>query len=633
MVAVMLALFVLATWHRADTALAPTVRTAGEILWRNHRLYQIGLCLLAGYIFWICRAQTHFLGDGYTIRSNYGIAGPFVGSVTAPLATLAAKSIQSLLGANDRPGIQASFQILSVLSGVICLFNFTEIARYLVADPIKRLLVVSALIFSGAMLLFFGYVEYYPLLWAGATTCVSLSIRYLHARRGYWLALFSYPLVAAIHIEGLILAPGVLYLIADRLPSRVRDSLHRWRFVHLGAAAIIGIIALAYWRHHDITVARLTLPWFFAEGKAGSVFTLAHLRDLGNLMLLVIPGVSALIVWAFERRAWPQTGRTLEYLCLVSLGCGAFLFVASPDLGMARDWDLFSLALFPPSLLLLLAVVSPEGSVSARELLGFTLVTGVMTAVFLTVSLTAVSAENRFESLIRESGTRNRGGWVILQRYFENKGDLARAQTLKSDIERIFPSPTAIDRGYELLQRRQTPEAVAIAREEIEADRFNADAWNLLGTIFLKQGVEDSAVAYLETADKLSPYDPRLKNLLGQALLKTGRIDEALATLKEAKRLDPSLTVIDETIALAHITRGDVAAAIEVANSLLRRDLHDAGGHLILLTVCASSGQMAEAALHYQEFARYGTKRSDYKAICETYRATFAVPTVPAPVK
>jgi tetratricopeptide (TPR) repeat protein len=617
----------------------PTLQLDRLIEWTSDHLFErgvwpkVGVATACMILFWVCRTPTHFLGDGYTIRSNrsnYGIGGPFVGSSTAPLVTIAAQSLQSVLGVYDRASVQASFQILSVVSGVICIFNFIHITGYLSGGPSRRLISLFSLCVSGSLLLFFGYIEYYPLLWAGATSCLLLSIRYLRTARGFWLALLFYPIVAAIHIEGLILAPGILVLLAQRFPSISKRLSAKVMMTWAVALIALGVATLTIARSRNLAIARLTLPWFIEEGKDGTVFSYEHFRDILNLILTIIPGAFVLMAWILRDRNLPTPDSVLRYVGLLSLSCGAFILIANPDLGMARDWDLMSIALLPPLLLLILIVVSSSSLIPWRELVGYVSVTCMLVLSFLAASLSQTPSEDRFASLLRVYGDRNRGGWIILERYFENKGDRSRAVLLKADIGKLFLENGEVEQGLALIANRQYAKAIALGRTALQRDRFNAEAMSLLGNAFLKQSEVDSAISYLKSADQLSPYDPRLKNLLGQALLKAGRTEEALDIFGRARKLDPTLTFVAEGIALTHIMRGEMDLASAVADTLLMDDRHSPGAHLVKLVIAIRLEQKDSASMHYREFVQYGFKRSDYSSMIETYGPLFSSPLNPA---
>src|SRR5271155_2570623 len=98
---------------------------------------------------------------------------------------------------------------------------------------------------------------------------------------------------------------------------------------------------------------------------------------------------------------------------------------------------------------------------------------------------------------------------------------------------------TAVARATELLQRAQTAEAIALARDcldrGVEAPLFlNLRAYWLEG-----QNRPAAALEDLQRAHELAPSDPMVLNALGLCLAKLGRLEEAVAAFRECTELAP----------------------------------------------------------------------------------------------
>jgi len=93
-----------------------------------------------------------------------------------------------------------------------------------------------------------------------------------------------------------------------------------------------------------------------------TMFSWLHLRDFLQQQLLVAPVVlpSLLLVLIATLATWytksklddAQPSAVLRFLLLAAFGYLLFTWVWNPDYGGQRDWDLFSLAAIPTSLLL-----------------------------------------------------------------------------------------------------------------------------------------------------------------------------------------------------------------------------------------------------------------------------------------
>lgn len=82
-----------------------------------------------------------------------------------------------------------------------------------------------------------------------------------------------------------------------------------------------------------------------------TLFSLAHMLDLFNLIFLISPIALIIPIFAFRYRKEILVTTWGTFLLISSL-CGLlFAFLWNPDIGMLRDWDLFAPFLFPLLLL------------------------------------------------------------------------------------------------------------------------------------------------------------------------------------------------------------------------------------------------------------------------------------------
>ena len=119
-------------------------------------------------LFWMLRGSTHFLGDGYEWLGNFSKSDAYIHKWAEPLSPLIVRLLQTLQGGYTHATALAAFQILSVVSGGVVVYNTVRLSGMLSDSASKRLTILSTLLFSGASLLYFGYVEFYPMLWAAA---------------------------------------------------------------------------------------------------------------------------------------------------------------------------------------------------------------------------------------------------------------------------------------------------------------------------------------------------------------------------------------------------------------------------------------------------------------------------------
>jgi len=229
---------------------------------------------------------------------------------------------------------------------------------------------------TGATALFFGHVENYALLAAGTMWTLVLGLEAVTEPAGpLWLAALAFGLTFATHLSAIWLAPALVVTWALRAAQR-----SRWRPAL--REAVLGT-ALAFAPFAVVATGMLLggAGWggFSAAsfgGGDGSMFvplratssplervtllSAAHLRDVGNQLLLVAPvgTLLALVGWLGRRRAGRRTDAGTWVLLAASAGTLAYAFLFNPDmaffhprLGALAEWDLFAFAAVPVTLL------------------------------------------------------------------------------------------------------------------------------------------------------------------------------------------------------------------------------------------------------------------------------------------
>ncbi|MCP4705526.1 MAG: hypothetical protein GY865_13075, partial [candidate division Zixibacteria bacterium] len=132
-------------------------------------LYRFLFILPIASLFMIFAMPTHFLGDGYeVIRNVASDSGTFFKWSGSGIIILL-RGLRKLIGGDNNQSAVAALQIVSYLSGIFSIWFYFKIAEHLSSDKTKRLLILLVSLFSGSLLLFFGYAENYPPLWVAMT--------------------------------------------------------------------------------------------------------------------------------------------------------------------------------------------------------------------------------------------------------------------------------------------------------------------------------------------------------------------------------------------------------------------------------------------------------------------------------
>jgi hypothetical protein len=293
-----------------------------------------------------------------------------------------------------------TYWILSPLAGALYVYVLLRLADSVGRNRTEKLLIVGLLGTLGTMQLFFGYAENYSLAAAGVLLYLWLALEALAGRRSLWQPALALAVTIGLHPSTVVLSPALLYVAwvwgrgrqVDRETSRLgaipegpgaRVWLSAiWQVAWPMALVAGGVVALMELSGNGLAAltstdrpgggdGRMFVPLFevTTRWEHYTMFSWAHLLDWLNMQMLTAPvtlGSLAIIgvaLLADRLRIHPQAdtaklaeassdGRALTFLALSTGLYWLFTWVWNPDYGGQRDWDLFSAAAIPSTLLL-----------------------------------------------------------------------------------------------------------------------------------------------------------------------------------------------------------------------------------------------------------------------------------------
>jgi len=237
---------------------------------------------------------------------------------------------------------ELTYSTLSILGGGVFVFLVLYLSSLLVRGGLERFF-VCALVFSTASLeLFFGYVESYTLFTLALVLYILLSVLHLQGKVKLFLPLLSLIFACSLHIFGLVFAPTFLYLWWRDLK---RDKGFEFNPIHLllifilVLASILRIELVSFHTPDDVR-ARLIVPLFASPTNSFTMFSLDHILEFLNQLLLISPVAIALLIFFFSD-IFRSKDKILNFLFLGTVFSVTFIFVFNSVLGSA-DWDLRS---------------------------------------------------------------------------------------------------------------------------------------------------------------------------------------------------------------------------------------------------------------------------------------------------
>jgi len=490
---------------------------------RTYSLAVIAITVVFGLLFWLLKAETHFLGDGYQQLSLLASPNVFV-KPTNYGGTILHLWLIRLFGDHSGASVLLAYQIVAICAGVGFLAVTALSARALFERNVNRLLFLLGLASGGYMLLFFGYVENYAMfvLTVAVFTLVGLVIALRKVDRLWILPVFV--LAVFFHVLGVVLAPAAVYLLVantklgawlSALPRKLR-----WSMVVL---AIVAAVTTFYYYYTTDYFFRFSLvpvieDRFTVEGY--TLFSLKHLVDFANLVILLLPGLPVVGVLLFFLPV-REFVRRQEYrfilILLVSVLGAVFLF--DPKLGMARDWDLFSFAGVPLAVAGYYAVLANLDRTGWRSPVCILAISLGLSLLFPRVVSQVIPDVSilHLRGYLNLDRTKTRNGRYVLFKYYRKLGEIAKADAEHETLCHDFPADRMLDSGIVLANNHQYGQALDIFEQVTEIDPINTNAWTNLGVCFNAVGHYDSALCALRISDGLNPYSSVTYSSMGYA--------------------------------------------------------------------------------------------------------------------
>ena len=333
---------------------------------RPHRWF-VGLAVLSLPLFWLGRIQHLSWGDARILV--VGLSHPeqtVIYNWQAPLTVFLHQRLWALVfGPNYGWGVDQVYAVVSVISGGIFVFVSLALAHQLGRRLNEKVLIAGLLFTSGAIQLFFGYVENYTLISVGIVLYLWQSVRLIEGQAPFWLPILVVSITNAFHPSTVFLWPSVLYLcwychkqgqpLRNLLPGLVlpplivaNSVLTLMELGNHGLAAFLG----------DDRPGGGDHIWFVPLFETSSslerytMFSTAHLSEWLNEHYLIstfglfIIGLTLVVLWRTKLEIPSKRLANLYFLGTASLCYLALTWLWNADYGVRKDWDLFSPSAF-----------------------------------------------------------------------------------------------------------------------------------------------------------------------------------------------------------------------------------------------------------------------------------------------
>ena len=554
--------------------------TAGSLV-RRDLTWQILVTavLLSVLAFWFIRPATHLLGDQQLqIRELSADAfAPRREIGTVLLYTGVYRFLRAVSGA----GVVNIYSLVGAVSGGLFVLLIYGTARLLGLRASGLVFSVVVFLAAGPVLFFCGYTENYAPLYLTTFSYLYFGLVALDRKRLLVIPAAMLGLAIFFHQVAVLLVPSMVVLIVCAASSRARPS-RRQLWISLGALALL--LLASHLLVRDSRLLPMIIPFLDNQYFPGyTLLSFPHLLDIMNVLLLVAPGGLILLAASVAGRAdWDDP--RLKFTVAAAVFPAILLFVLEPELGVARDWDIFAFSGIIITVLALTALscLKERRGPPNRVLACAAIASLILVLPWILLNMDEGLSTARFSSILSRDPHKKAYGYEILSHHHRSYG--------------------------------RTSPAIEALKRAVRSEPRNPRYYGLLGDTYTASGLLDSACYYQMKAIEVdSTYWVAHFNL-GILCFRRGEVNDAFDYLmRAALRMDDGSDEAWYNLANVAFFRGEENLSIHMYREALRRNPRNPKANHNLSIMYYRKGDFL-LAKHYHDRAReYGfSSPSDY---------------------
>jgi len=534
----------------------------------------LGITAISAPFFWFIKPATYLLGD-QQLQLNE-LTFDILALRNAPLTVLINTGLHRLLRAGWGLDVRTSYGVSTCLSGVVFVFLLLRLLRLLKFSSVNAISSGLVVFAAAPTLFFFGYAENYTYLYVATMAYLYFSLRAIERKKQLLPSLAFLVLAISFHYIGLLLLPSFALLCANVI-SKGRRPRPRELSFYVSGVLLTLLIIYVFLRMH--TGAEMFVPLWENEKFPGyTLFSLTHLKDVLNELLLISPAGILVLVLHFRTRfkSGHRVDGKLTFMFLASLFPLVFLLTAEPDLGFARDWDIFAIAGLTVSVLAI-AMVSSYRPVPTRSSPAMLCI--ALTGIFLFFPWVLINTDE----------------WHSIDRY--------------SVILAHDPHSRAY--GYETLalhykKKKEWPLMVEALKLASESSPENPRYYGMLGDAYDRMGFPGSSFTYYMAAIEVdSSYGPAYIDV-GNLYYRKFDMDSARKFYIKAAERMPYTSAAWFNIGTTYLNKMELKLAAEILEHALSVNPGDATGNFNLSQVYHQRGDYILADYYLEKAVRFG---------------------------
>jgi len=521
------------------------------------------------------RSSTLLLGDGQLIVRSFEVAEEGHDTVImrspraivsedfiAPGTTLLYYGASKIATGPFKKTPLLGLQAFNCLLGGVFVFLLLAVATAASISPEHRTWLLWLGLFSCSIELFFGYVENYTAPFLLLFVYLVTAFRALHNREPLWLPVV--PLVLAVygHVQSILFVPSFVYLVLWKRAGTRRGAFLRLWTPLFGCAAMISVAAFSA----IPLFKRFYVPFGFRNDQY-ALFAPHHLADILNEVFMLLPIVPLVVamLWVAHRAerasgrnfmgdtkaargeptSWFSHPAEWQLVVTILIPCVFYLALFHPEIGMARDWDLFTMttiAIVPVAILTLNRYAVATG-VATEALARFAVpafaVAAVTTTAWVGVNASAVRTINRFERILTYDRTHASYAWENLSLFYHDRGQLDKAIEAMRAASDQSHNPRQYTRLAVYLEEAGQRDAAIKILDDVLARRPSYSKARFRLVMFLEKSNNwDRLLEVSKDGMKYNSEEGIYHFFYGESLRHTGRIDEAMAVFRSCRNMD-----------------------------------------------------------------------------------------------
>jgi Flp pilus assembly protein TadD len=570
---------------------------------------RIGFVMLMSGLFSVFVMPNHFLGDGYSLIANLGSeTGTFL-KWSEQGITYVLIILQSLLGEQNEQTARISFQIISIISGAVSIWFYFAISNLYASDSARKVVMFLAMLFSGTLLLFFGYVENYPFLWVGFLGYFYFGMKYIKGGGGFVFSLLFLLVSIFIHLQAIVLVPSFMFIIFCRgVGRKLYDRYKIFLLVLLAAVFVGGIVIFIRQIQSNLYFENIFLPLF--GGKPSNpgygIISIRHIVDILNLIILLSPLFLAFLIFNLARLKKVFSNGEFFYLALISVTGFTFVAIIDPKLGMARDWDLFSTVLIAPTVLLIMLISARQLESIKKMTLPMTIFLLAYCLPFLSVNTSQKPSIDFAKHLITLDKNISMPGLITLRDYYKKNVDTTRADSLDNLYPIYYPNQTRMLETMAALNSRNIDEARRIFTM-VKPDRFSSQYHELLHHLYRESGNYVKSLEEINKALQLQSYNSEYYRNRAIVYGHMRQYEKSLDDFRTAYQFNSKDKFTVESMAFIYLNMRRLDSAYYYGKKLIAIDSTHEMVYYLMTKVSLSVNKTELAKKHFQLYLKHGS--------------------------